>query len=466
MIVVIKHVCQAISSDDKTPIDPLTGFPFSHAFTVDMCADNARAIYKVVVDMGATLSSSHVQNMPPYQWSDMFTSTNKVELSLCLTLSDGSKHYLKHHISLEGHEEQYQLSLGRKTKPLRPLALPQRNFTIDFDLMIPYPQCKNAMYKPIRLQEMLSSHVKVDHRREPLTPNPRVRKRWTVLEKEIWSSSEFEDTERMGKFNLISPLLCGEEAIDSELRLVLDTVSSARSSIFLRTRGVVKIQFSVKDLPFESLRRLCQQLAKFEDALSHIMPSCVIDDEEDTISMSTSSKDAADGKWMGTSAMSRSSDPMYFNSEAILRYFGHGVVREKVKRIKNPNKVVIEKLNNCEDLHELVAVFCPGNTHTYFADIRHFELDGNIKLMFRGAHDFQSLSLLLKILTHFIHNSVLGGSDCPQAFLESRSPGEKLEKMFEWLVRDRWLLEAYQSLSQQAQEESDVSDLDSTSWCK
>lgn len=350
-------------------------------------------------------------------------------------LSDGSKRETTYDVSLsEGvTERRLSYSISNYPRHVHPLQLPGLRFSIELFYFIPFPFNRELDCNPTAVFEYMQSRgLNAQYRMKEIIHKFQPVDVWTLLEERNVGRHP-ADNYNLGRFQLLSPSLRGGDALENDLHQAMRTISATAATVGCQQDPGFRLFVDVSEISFECLRKICQQFVKYEEVFDLLLTPLEEDDLMSSVSQAKRSIDF--------STAPRPQPSILSNSVAIRECLGLGIIPERVKPSGNLNKILNDRIAKCEIIEELVAVVSPGKSASYRLDLRRvaeFQLlefnDGN-------PCDHPKLALWIRCFFHFLCNSCAAAP--PTAFAARRTVEEKMHRMFEWVVKDRYVRDAY-----------------------
>mmetsp|Transcript_31364 Transcript_31364/g.43517 ORF Transcript_31364/g.43517 Transcript_31364/m.43517 type:complete len:432 (-) Transcript_31364:283-1578(-) len=288
-----------------------------------------------------------------------------------------------------GSSNRYELAIpnGALEVPVKAIPLPHRHFGIELELTIDNSWSLQMVANALS-SKGVGCEVSYVHNGNPTNW-------WRIVPD---GSIVCNPGRACNTFELVSPKLCGGEGLQ-QVHKVLQLLSQCPLRVN-RSAGF-HVHISVEGLNFMQMKKICQNFVKYEGAFDIVVPNSRRDNQ-------------------------------YCQSNRFNARLG-GL----------SNKDANTRIASCGSLQELSELMNLGSRY-YKLNLQPHATNSQPTFEFRqhsGTFEYKKVSAWIRLLVLFVENSARLKSS--RAFLANKSEKEKLQKMFEWVVKDRYVLDFY-----------------------
>ena len=206
-------------------------------------------------------------------------------------------------------------------------------------------------------------------------------------------------------FELVSPILRGGQGLSETHRVLEHGLSRVPGRIAVNKQAGFHVHVDVTGVKGTALRRICQNWCKYEDAIDLFMPP---------------SRRGDDNKFCRSN-------------------------RRNSQLLSLSNREVNDRLARCNKIGALASLMNPEPRSRYYKlNLQNLVNNRQRTIEFRhhsATYEYPKISNWVRFLIAFVEASL--ENPAPDNFLDHRTAEQKLERLFEWVVKDRLLRNFY-----------------------
>jgi hypothetical protein len=328
-------------------------------------------------------------------------STGSIVAKLKILGRGGTTLVKDHPISLQLHGRRQRperfIEASRPLNLLKPQRIPDRDFGIELELSCAQGSSVDQVAGVIREGSGANVTVIEGHARahDPVQG-------WKLVhDGSIVCSRDFPNCSR---FELVSPILCGETGL-SECSRVIHSLQGVAVSVN-KSMGF-HVHISVQDMGASSLKKICQNFCKYEDVIDTFMPP---------------------SRRSGSSESNQ-----YFKSNKT-------AIGDRNKSNLERNRIIAA----CGTTSEVCHAMNPSGRY-YKLNLQNLATGRQPTIEFRqhsGTSNFEKISAWVRLCMAIATNSARFKE--PSALKNSRTLEEQFEMLFEYVIKDRALRDTFQ----------------------